>query len=196
MKTKTFACVLLSMALLWISAVFAQDTGNSPITPESVLPRDGIPPYEFVPFMRMFAFDHPGFGTYLAALGDVNQDGYDDFAVSTMLDTTFIFFGGPFLDDRPDAFVLGGGYGLVAGDVNGDGRTDIYTSQRDYDHVLDPDHKGLVRLYLHNGTPSMYNSTPDLVFIGRNKNSSQSTIVGLDINGDKKLDLLLSTAKR
>jgi len=49
MKTKTFIYVLLSMVLLWISTVVAQDTGNSSITPESVLPPDGIPPYEFVP---------------------------------------------------------------------------------------------------------------------------------------------------
>jgi len=194
MKTKTFTYVLLSMILLWTLTGFCQDTGNSSITPESVLPRDGIPPYEFVPFMEMYAFDHPGFGTYLAALGDVNQDGYDDFAVSTSLDTTFIFYGGPDLDDKADLFVLGGGYGILAGDVNGDGLTDIVTSWYTFPRQ-NPDYRGKVEVYLHTGGDPPYRPVSDVVYLGHKNSVLGSYLWGLDINCDKKMDLVVFSSE-
>ena len=150
------------------------------------------------PFLKIKAFDHPGFGTFIVGLKDVNGDGYNDFAVSTPTDTTFIFFGGPNMDDKPDAFVLGGGSGIVAGDINGDGYTDIATAQFDYQNLLDPDSKGLIRIYLHNKTGTMYNAQPDLQIVGRNVRSRLGKwssgyyhLKGGDVNEDGILDLII-----
>jgi hypothetical protein len=152
-------------------------------------------PTGITPFMRMDQPKHWGFGAAIAKLGDVNGDGYGDFAVSTSSDTTFIFFGGPNFDQEPDAFVLGGGFGIVAGDINGDGYTDIVTTIYNWQWLLDPDGRGLVRVYLHNRTSTMYNETPDVIFTGQTKFSwvgqDANFVQGCDVNGDGKMDLLI-----
>ncbi len=158
--------------------------------PGSQLP----PPID--PFFKILGADHPGLGAYITGLGDVNGDGYGDFAVSSTLDTTFIFFGGLNLDDQADFFVLGGGAGIVAGDIDGDGYTDLVTSQKDYPPKLDPDRLGLVRVYLHNHTAHPYNPEPTLQMRGKNKNSGfgaggATHLLGGDVNGDGKMDLLI-----
>src|SRR5512135_511460 len=133
-------------------------------------PRVDYPP-RIDPFLKILGADHPGLGAYIVGLGDVNGDGYGDFAVSSTLDTTFIFFGGPNLYDQADLFVLGGGAGIVAGDINGDGYTDLVTSQKDYPPKLDPERLGLVRIYLHNHTAHPYDLEPTLQMRGKNKYS-------------------------
>ena len=71
-----------------------------------------LPSKLFDLWMKIYAYDHPGFGAYMVGLNDINGDGYSDYAISTSTDTTFIFFGGPSKDDKPHAFVLGGGAAL------------------------------------------------------------------------------------
>jgi hypothetical protein len=80
--------------------------------------------------------NHPGFGRWTAPLGDINNDGYDDFAVSTLADTTFIFLGGDPLDHEADFFVLGGAMGICAGDFNGDGLVDLVTARGHFLHRI------------------------------------------------------------
>jgi hypothetical protein len=80
-----------------------------------------------------------GFGGAITALGDFNDDGFDDFAVSapgycrdTFLEgRIFIYFGGPNPDTIPDIKIDGirnfddlGSF-IASGDFNGDGYTDL-----------------------------------------------------------------------
>ena len=145
--------------------------------------------------MMMQPLDHLGFGAAVCKLGDVNGDGYNDMAISTSSDTTFIFFGGPNFTGKPDAWLLGGGSNIVAGDFNGDGYPDIITAQLDYNKKIDPDRKGLVRVYLHNHTATMYDSVPNLVFTGQTSRTFVGSGIGYvqggDVNGDGLLDLLI-----
>jgi hypothetical protein len=79
------------------------------------------------------------FGSDISGVGDVNGDGYEDFAATGWeyqhymgwRNLVFVFFGGDVLDTIPDA-VLRDDYwggspwaGLAGGDVNGDGFSDI-----------------------------------------------------------------------
>ena len=77
------------------------------------------------------------FGFAVSNAGDVNGDGYSDIITganvfSTFTGKTYIFFGGLSMDNSPDAAVTGEaagnqfGYSVsAAGDVNGDGYSDV-----------------------------------------------------------------------
>jgi hypothetical protein len=152
------------------------------------------PGIEF-PFFTMSYGMHPYLGNCIAGLGDVNGDGYNDYAASTNSDTVFIFFGGPSFHAKPDAFVLGGGRGFVAGDLNGDGYTDIVAAMAPWE-TDDTERRGSVRIYLHNHRPTMYDSVPNLLLRGRYVGSGLGgaeleNITGCDVNGDGLLDVLV-----
>ncbi|MFA6233455.1 MAG: T9SS type A sorting domain-containing protein [Bacteroidota bacterium] len=141
--------------------------------------------------------DHPGFGYWAAPLGDLNGDGYDDFAIASISDTTFIFLGGDPVDPEPDFFVLGGAEGLAAGDFNGDGKADIVTSTGTMYPILDPELRGKVRVYLNTGGMPPYSGEADRTIIGEpstlNGHTSSpyhSGVFTADMNGDGNSDLL------
>mgnify|MGYP001581765813 FL=1 len=71
-------------------------------------------------------------GTGMLGLGDINNDGYPDFAVGAKnIGKTLIYFGGPgILDSTPDVTIKGGG-GTMQGDINGDGYNDLVISYGD-----------------------------------------------------------------
>ena len=75
-------------------------------------------------------YDHPTFANWSAPLGDINGDGYDDFAIATAMDTTFIFLGGVPFDHEPAFWLYGGGSGIDVGDFNGNGLPDLVTGRR------------------------------------------------------------------
>ena len=101
--------------------------------------------------------DNEEFGMSLNGLGDINGDGYDDFAISAPLAVTdtnqfgdicrggrvCVYFGGPNLDTVPEMVLHGdsrgpleeGGsiaFGLCGADVNGDGVNDLIVGSADY----------------------------------------------------------------
>lgn len=77
------------------------------------------------------------FGTSIANIGDVNKDGFEDFAIGapaeiSAYDTSkiYIFYGGTTIDNIPQYFLIGGDIFSI-GDINGDDKTEfiIYTGQ-------------------------------------------------------------------
>jgi hypothetical protein len=138
------------------------------------------------------------FGWYSAPLGDINGDGYDDLAVSSRADTTFIFLGGNPFNHQHAYIVRGGSAGIASGDFNRDGRMDIVTSiQYDHPGEYHPDFRGAVRIYLQKESPPYFTWEPDLLIegdsmdqVGRNINQFRGSVIVLDFNGDGWPDLL------
>ncbi|MFZ1729187.1 MAG: T9SS type A sorting domain-containing protein [Bacteroidota bacterium] len=157
-----------------------------------------LPPWFIQPFGIVEHKDHPGFAQYSAALGDVNGDGYDDLAITTSYDTTFLFFGGDTLDPHEDGFVLGGSGGVAALDLNGDGRRDLVTSMQ---FRNTPNETGIVRIYFQLDSPPYFSDEPDLVLTGLpgtrlGAPSLRSGVKGLDYNGDGFADLSVAYVER
>ncbi|MFZ1729967.1 MAG: T9SS type A sorting domain-containing protein [Bacteroidota bacterium] len=143
-------------------------------------------------------FEHPGFSRWCSALGDIDGDGYDDFAMASGWDTTFIFRGGDPFDPEPAFFVLGGSTGVVAADFNGDGRRDLATSVTWKNRVDDPDGRGRIRVYFQKSEVPQFGPEPDLELRGDSAEywgtetyiQVISAINALDFNGDGFEDLI------
>jgi hypothetical protein len=123
-------------------------------------------------------------GTGILGLGDVNNDGWPDFAVSARATSkTFVYYGGPgVLDDTPD-LVLKGGAQIGKGDLNGDGRIDLVTSKLD-------------TLFLYCGRPAIphFDTIPNLVFSAETIATSFGQTFALGDLNDDGLDDLVVTA--
>jgi|GEM_PF-2558371 len=144
--------------------------------------------------------DHRSLGWRFAALGDINGDGYDDFAVSTYSDSTFVWLGADTLAQQPLLGLPGGRSALRAGDVNDDGRMDIVTA------IFQPHPMpGGVRVFLNKGAPRYYEAEPDL-FLQGDSAADATTMWGVtnnrpdgvsivDFNGDGNSDLLVKTTE-
>jgi RHS repeat-associated protein len=104
-----------------------------------------------------------GFGSTIAAIGDVNGDGYADFSVGapsftsgTKTGRVFVYQGSPSGPSTPpwtlDSDESGSGFGLAlspAGDVNGDGHGDLLVAAPYYSGVSSSG-----RVLLYHGSPS------------------------------------------
>ena len=143
------------------------------------------------------------FGHYSTPLGDINGDGFDDFAVSSLADTTFIFLGGDPFNHQETFIVRGGSAGIASADFNRDGRVDIVTAIENWPPGEWPqEYRGGVRVYLQKDGPEYFRWEPDLLIegevqeqVGKNVTSRiHPSILTLDFNGDGWPDILTTAA--
>jgi hypothetical protein len=94
--------------------------------------------------------EHGGLGRTVASVGDVDGDGYDDFAVTDAiypnareLDVVRLYLGADTIDGgcdlvlaEPMPFCFAYGHSISHGDFNGDGRDDILIGAFEYDEEL------------------------------------------------------------
>jgi hypothetical protein len=164
------------------------------------LPAFGKPPgLEIKPIVTLEPRMHTGLGWFPTRLGDLNQDGFDDFAVASMLDTTFIYYGGKSIGTEPRYKLPGGSGGIAAGDFNGDGRMDLANTVY---FTFDTARLGCVRIYFNNGSDPPFHEQPDQVLQGKYFNAMLGRgpgepgfpgVVPADINRDGRDDLIMFT---
>ncbi len=145
------------------------------------------------------------FGTSVAGAGDVNGDGFGDVIVGTGPNgnEAFIFFGSPtgIADNAsPDVTLVGntpfsgGGFGTSvssAGDVNGDGFSDVLVgAPGGYFGTT-----GYAALFL--GTSSGTATVPQTILYGVNSNDQFGVAVASagDVNGDGYSDIIVKSAR-
>lgn len=146
--------------------------------------------------------ENDGFGFDIGTLGDVNNDGFDDVFVLSARDGDGFASGDVYLgnaglkiDSRSDLTLLLSGYRLAAaGDVNGDGASDLAAGEP-FNETGGPS-AGAVHLYL--GTPgSAPDSMEDALLIGRgNQDQFGSGVASAgDVNGDGFGDVMVGNSR-
>ena len=129
---------------------------------------------------------------YVAALGDVNGDGFPDMAVANsnhVPSRLYLTNGAPLTSGNYSTIQIGTdlGYGqdVQIADVNGDGKPDlILTYIVAGTSTTDPSG---IAIYLNNGTSNPFNNvTPLRILVGQ----SVEAIAVADLNGDGKPDLV------
>ena len=139
---------------------------------------------------------YTSYGWSVASAGDVNGDGYDDVIVGgSATNAAYIYYGGSFgiANGALPNVVVDGGYGYgsfgysvaSAGDVNGDGFSDVIVGAPG---VFG---KGVVSLFL--GSSSGTETTASSTFYGLNSNDNFGLCVASagDVNGDGYSDILV-----
>jgi len=136
------------------------------------------------------------FGNSCSTAGDVNGDGYSDVIVgayqySSATGRTYIFFGGASMNNAADVILLGTasssfGYSVsVAGDINGDGYSDVIVGASGFNSSTG-------RAYLYYGGSAM-NNTADIIIGGEASGNNFGTSVSEagDVNGDGYSDFII-----
>ncbi|MDP2316431.1 MAG: integrin alpha [Pseudomonadota bacterium] len=144
-------------------------------------------------------------GSSLAAVGDVDADGYDDLLVGHSLDdvastnsgSAYLFHGGPSGLETTARTTLRGanssdGFGVVgaAGDVDGDGYADVVIGAYGYD---DGAHTSAGAAYVFHGSAAGLTTTATTIVVGQNTSDSLGEGVGGagDLDGDGFGDILV-----
>ena len=143
------------------------------------------------------------FGTSVSGAGDVNGDGYDDVIVGAPQNDaggngagrSYIYFGGSSMNTTVDVILTGAAAGdefgtsvSSAGDVNGDGFTDVIVGA----YLNDGGGANAGRAYIYYGG-SVMNNTADILLTGETVSSWFGTSVANagDVNGDGFGDVIV-----
>ncbi len=150
-------------------------------------------------FNGLNANEHLGYSVRSA--GDVNGDGYDDIIVgaegySANTGRAYIFFGGIIMNSVADLIMTGEATGNFfgisvssAGDVNGDGYSDVIVGAIGYTTATG-------RAYIYFGGAAM-NNTADIVMTGETTNNNFGISVSSagDVNGDGYSDVIVGAER-
>ena len=136
------------------------------------------------------------FGTSAESAGDVNGDGYDDVIVAANgyfigFGRVYIYFGGAAMDNVADVIMTGEasvnyfGTSVSAGDVNGDGYSDVIVGAFGY-----LSSRGRAYIYYGGGT---MDNVADVIMTGENTNDrfGLSLSSAGDVNGDGYSDVIV-----
>ena len=143
------------------------------------------------------------FGKSVSTCGDVNGDGYGDVIVGALFNDTggnnagraYIYFGGEIMDNVVDLILTGlsandwfGFRVSTAGDVNGDGYSDVIVGA----YLNDAAATNAGRAYIYFGGTGM-NNTADVILTGENANDwfGYSVSTAGDVNGDGYSDVIV-----
>lgn len=139
------------------------------------------------------------YGASVSSAGDVNGDGYSDIIVGApgnggVIGRVYIYFGGVNMDEIADVFIQGiiGSFGAsvsTAGDVNGDGFSDVIVGDTYYE-------SGRGRVFVYYGGVSM-NNVPDVIMTGENQfnHFGNSVSTAGDVNGDGYSDVIVGASQ-
>ncbi|MBL0108083.1 MAG: FG-GAP repeat protein [Ignavibacteria bacterium] len=139
------------------------------------------------------------FGESVSSAGDVNSDGYSDVIVgaagySSSTGRAYIFLGGTSMNNIVDVTMTGeadrfGESVSSAGDVNGDGYSDVIVGARNYSFSTG-------RAHIYFGGASM-NNIADVTMTGETTNNDFGTYVSSagDLNGDGYSDVIVGAAE-
>ena len=139
------------------------------------------------------------FGTSVASAGDVNGDGYSDVIVGAQgYNDAYLYLGGPNGPSTTSSLTYSGdgdlfGYSVAsAGDINGDGYSDVLVGEPD--HTPDAGDTFLGKAYLFLGGPGDLSTDPSWTSIGDNQDGSKygvSVASAGDVNGDGYSDVIV-----
>lgn len=143
------------------------------------------------------------FGNCVSPAGDFNHDGFDDFLIADFCNSVkginvgrvYLYFGGSEINTNPDLTFEGeaklnyfGTTVACAGDVNGDGISDIMVGAPRY---RDIDNYGRIYIYYGNSVPD---TIPDLIITGNQQHPAfgYNMASAGDVNNDGFDDIIAS----
>ena len=124
----------------------------------------------------------------IEGVGDLNNDGFNDFLTNNSDSVSSLYYGGPLLDSTADLTIQGERNSRIA-DLNHDGFNDLMTS----DHLDDDAGTDAGKVYIYLGSETGISETPDVTFSGAVAGDQLS--IGIvnpfdDFNGDEVEDFV------